>query len=533
MKIINLLFLSHGSSCFLPIKIDDNNCIIIFKIIILSIIMNKAVVSTGGHLIDKNCRYIDGEILQVNNVVYSCTLNQTNIGANSNKFYIMQIIKTKNNFCVFIRYGRIGEDGTSNHKDFGGQPQAVNFFEKQFRSKTGNAWSNKDNFEKKSGKYHLTVIECVDNDTSTGSESVEEASSLENELDERIVDFLKLISNEKYMNNALVQLEIDTEKMPLGKISQTQIDLAYSVLNKINKNLKKGDKLSELSSEFYTLIPLSFGRRRPPIIDTKDIVGKNVNLLNELSQMVYGTKTVTKMDKNNVTKKLLQLYQDLETEFIPLEPTDTMYRILLDYLNNSKAPTHHFGFKVLNIFEINRPKEREAYENFSTNIDNKTLLFHGTRVPNLIGILKNGLVVDPSRLGINVNITGKMFGMGLYFANSCSKSINYCDYGSSDNIACLFVSEVALGKMLKKINSDCSLTAKIVDPKGYNSTWGKGSSSFIEYDVYDDDTQIPSGKLLKRKDSKNYNLLYDEFIVYHEEQINLRYIIQLHVINDD
>ena len=29
------------------------------------------------------------------------------------------------------------------------------------------------------------------------------------------------------------------------------------------------------------------------------------------------------------------------------------------------------------------------------------------------------------------------------------------------------------------------------------------------------------------------SLLYDEFIVYHEEQINLRYVIKLKITNDD
>jgi len=33
-------------------------------------------------------------------------------------------------------------------------------------------------------------------------------------------------------------------------------------------------------------------------------------------------------------------------------------------------------------------------------------------------------MLDPSRLGVKV--TGKMFGYGIYFANSISKSAQYC-----------------------------------------------------------------------------------------------------------
>jgi poly [ADP-ribose] polymerase 2/3/4 len=492
--------------------------------------MSKATVSTKGHLIDPHCSHKTGVLVESNGSVYDCTLNQTDIGSNKNKFYIMQVIKINNKYVVYIRYGRIGEVGKITNKDFSSESMAKSFFEKQFKSKTGNSWSDKNDFEKKNGKYYMAEIECVDvdeDDSESNEDNSSDDSSEESELDDHITDLMKLISNTNYMKNTLVELEIDVEKMPLGKISQTQLDKAYEILNEINNSLDDNDltELSRLSSEYYTLIPYACGRQKPPIISTKKMIGKNMYLLNELSQMVFGTKAVTKLKKNETG--LVNFYKELNTEIIRLEPKEEMYKILVEYLNNSKAPTHNFKFKVLNIFEINRDLERDAYDAYSKKLDNKTLLFHGTRVPNLVGILKNGLIVDPSKLGINVSITGKMFGMGLYFANSCSKSIQYCDYQSSDGIACLLVSEVALGKMLKKINADSSLTAKTL-PKGYHSTWGQGKSSFEEHDDYQDGTRIPSGAL-STCGPKDASLLYDEFIVYHEEQINLRYLITLKV----
>jgi len=490
--------------------------------------MSKATVSTGGYLIDPQCKHQGGVLVQYNGDIYSCTLNQTNISSNNNKFYIIQAIQVSaNNYCIFVRYGRIGDNGTCSYKDFGTQSQAISFFEKQFKTKTGNPWSNKNDFKKINGKYFMTKIELVEEEEEPSSEESEEVKC---DLDVKVIDFLKLISNQTYMKNTLTQLEIDTEKMPLGKISQDQIDSAYQILNDINNNIGDDKLLIQLSSDYYTLIPINVGRKRPPIINTTVIIGKNMNLLNELSQMVYGSKSVSKIGKNNVMSNLIKIYDEINTKFYPLGKTDEMYTILADYLNNSKAPTHHFKFSIEDIFEIDRPKERKAYEEYSKDIKNKTLLFHGTRVSNLIGILKSGLVVDPSKLGINVCITGKMFGMGLYFANSCSKSINYCAYDTSDNIACIFVSEVALGKMLEKTYSDSSLSAKTL-PKGYQSTWGQGASTIDKYDNYDDGTRIPSGKL-NQSQYKHCSLLYDEFIVYHEEQINLRYIIKLKVKDD-
>lgn len=488
--------------------------------------MSKATVSTKGHLIDSHCQYNTGLLVEKNKAVYDCTLNQTDIGSNKNKFYIMQVINTGSKYCVYIRYGRIGEKGTISYKDFTSEQQAISFFEKQFRSKTGNSWYDRDNFVKKDRKYFLAEIECADvSEEESESKSSESESSID--IDSRVTDFLKLICNINYMKNTLVQLEIDTEKMPLGKISQTQIDKAYDILNQINQNLGKHKDLVKLSSEFYTLIPIACGRQSPPIINSTKLVGKNLDLLNELSHMVFGSKAVTKLkkEKGNIQK----IYDDLHTEITPLDETDEMYQILEEYLRNSKAPTHNFKYEILDIFEINRESEREIYDQFTKKINNKTLLFHGTRVSNLVSILQNGLMCDPSRMGINVSIAGKMFGLGLYFANSASKSIQYCAYDTSDNIACLFIAEVALGKQLEKKSATPSLTDKTM-PKGYHSTWGLGKSGFSEYDEYDDDTQIPKGKLKQISGASDRCLLYDEFIVYHDEQVNLRYIIKLKVI---
>ncbi len=329
----------------------------------------------------------------------------------------MQIIIINGAYILFVRYGRIGEVGRISHKKHTSMSSAISFFKKQFRSKTGNSWEERDDFVKKDKKYYLAEIECVEmsNDESDESDrsdgsggSKDSAIQTGLDLDDRVIDFLKLISNIVYMNNTLIQLEIDTEKMPLGKISQTQIDKAYEILNKINNSGNHLNKLTKLSSEFYTLIPYACGRRKPPIISNKKLIAKNINLLNELSQMVVGSKTVTKL--KNQENLVIQLYKELKTNIIPLDKTHSMYKLLVEYLYNSHAQTHHFKFTVLDIFELDRDNERDIYESYSKKITNKVLLFHGTRVSNLIGILKNGLVVDPSKLGINVNITGKMFG---------------------------------------------------------------------------------------------------------------------------
>ena len=203
----------------------------------------KVTVSTKGHLIDPECSYNNnGVILESNGSVYDCTLNQTDIDSNKNKFYIMQIIKVGKGkeYVVYIRFGRVGVAGKTSYKIYLSESPAISFFEKQFRAKTGNNWHDRNDFIKKPGKYFMAELELVDvSDEEDTNSSKDSSENEDDELDGKVIDFLKLISNTTYMKNTLIQLEIDTEKMPLGKISQNQIDKAYEIINEINQNIGK------------------------------------------------------------------------------------------------------------------------------------------------------------------------------------------------------------------------------------------------------------------------------------------------------
>ena len=63
--------------------------------------------------------------------------------------------------------------------------------------------------------------------------------------------------------------------MPLGKISQRQIEQAYKVLRDLQEIINEGGNESQLidgSNKFYTLIPHSFGVDIPPVINTEAMI---------------------------------------------------------------------------------------------------------------------------------------------------------------------------------------------------------------------------------------------------------------------
>jgi poly [ADP-ribose] polymerase len=69
--------------------------------------------------------------------------------------------------------------------------------------------------------------------------------------------------------------QIDLKKMPLGKLSKKQIQDAYKILTELTKLIdQKGTptQFLDASNRFYTLIPHDFGMRKPPMLDTSEIV---------------------------------------------------------------------------------------------------------------------------------------------------------------------------------------------------------------------------------------------------------------------
>lgn len=67
----------------------------------------------------------------------------------------------KGKFYVWTRWGRVGEVGQSKLDGGMGEDKAVAGFEAKFRSKTQNAWDERDSFKPHAGKYDLVDVDEV------------------------------------------------------------------------------------------------------------------------------------------------------------------------------------------------------------------------------------------------------------------------------------------------------------------------------------------------------------------------------------
>lgn len=144
---------------------------------------------------------------------YDCTLNQTNIGANNNKFYIIQLVLMKNTDCLYLwnRYGRVGEVGVNNGLVYCGlEENAIKLFEKKFKDKTGNSWDDRSNFKKKDKKYDLLEMDTSSQDPEE-DETVETSKDMQpSKLDAKTQKLINLIFDKDMFNSALKKYDLGT-----------------------------------------------------------------------------------------------------------------------------------------------------------------------------------------------------------------------------------------------------------------------------------------------------------------------------------
>jgi poly [ADP-ribose] polymerase len=474
---------------------------------------------TDKALIDKSCRYKDCAIVNQNGLLYTCTLNQTDLKTNKNKFYIVQLIKVSDiQYCVFIRYGRIGEIGKISHTLFTDLNTGISTFKKAFRDKTKNYWSPDiyKTFKQYNGKYFLTTIDIE-------SINIPKTDMVypDSKLDVRVQNLLRILTNKEMMDKSLINLEIDTKKMPLGKLSKQQIDMAYEVLKDINTKLTNYDEVVNLSSKFYTLIPYSTRRRTPPVIDNPDIINKYLNLLDELSHIVITAKIIKDNTLDTTLNPLDKSYSDLNAKITPLSKEGEMWKVITNYMKIAPTHTEYNNYELIDIFRLSRNSEKENFDTFCKDIQNHKLLWHGSGLSNWCSIIKNGFRLPNTLKG--VVFTGCMFGSGIYFSNMFSKSIGYTRYHQFDNYACLCLTEVALGKQYERLQAEYDIDKEKLTTLGYTSTYGRGETSVNKRYKINDNIYVPAGDMYKT--NLNSSLLYDEFIVYDTNKVRQCYLV--------
>lgn len=345
----------------------------------------------------------------------------------------------------------------------------------------------------------------------------------ETKLEARIAKFISLICNMSMMQQQMMEIGYNAEKLPLGKLSKSTILKGYDVLKRIADVIGQADRktLEQLSGEFYTVIPHDFGfaKARLFTIDAPQKLKLKLEMLEALGEIEVAMKLIE--EDIDMEDPLYSNYRRLHCELTPLDVHSEEFSMIEKYTKNTHAKTHsNYDVDIIQIFKVSREGEAEGFEKFSKT-KNRMLLWHGSRLTNWTGILSQGLRIAPPE----APVTGYMFGKGVYFADMFSKSANYCCSSRNATAGVLLLCEVALGDMAELLTANYHADKL---PPGKLSTKGVGRTApdMSEAQILEDGVVIPLGKPKEQSGCKG-SLLYNEYIVYNVEQIRMRYLVQV------
>ncbi|XP_063282700.1 protein mono-ADP-ribosyltransferase PARP3 [Pelobates fuscus] len=468
---------------------------------------------------------------------FDCMLNQTNIGNNNNKFYIIQLVTSSGSYYGWNRWGRVGEIGQSKLTPFSNLESAQKDFEKKFKDKTKNSWSERENFTPHSGKYTMIEVEHDDEDADDkgAGEAAVKVDTVDGvvkkvkpcSLDKPTQELMSLIFSSDMFKEAMQTMNLDIKKMPLGKLSKAQIAKGFDALEDLQAALDskaKKEKLSELTSRFYTIIPHNFGRMIPPVIDSQEVLQAKKDMLLVLADIELAQNLQADKLKKEKEEKIEEVphpldvdYQLLKCELDLVDPSSVEYQIIQTYINRTGSTYRQL--KILNVWRVDRESEEDRIGEHK-NISNRRLLWHGTNVAVVAAILKSGLRIMPH--------SGGRVGRGIYFASENSKSAGYVGC-TSNRLGIMFLNEVALGKEHHITRDDSSLRAA---PTGYDSVVARGYTEpdpSKDHELVLDGRKIivPQGAPIHISKYGNSSFSQSEYLVYKESQARIRYLLLL------
>lgn len=335
------------------------------------------------------------------------------------KFCTIVIKKQNNSYVLIVTNGILGQTEKTKEYIF----DSYNKTEKEY---------NEIYEDKINNKYTLNYDECVINET------IDDITI--DDINIEIKFLLNLISNEEIIKKVLEQIGIDPKLMPIEKINKKRIDGAYEILYKLNTNNYdvNCDNYKDLIEAYYRYIPYVTNKNInkteiKTFIDNLDIV-KNI----------YDTYSSIIKHKNKSPSymKPIFIYKSLDIDIKLLDNIEDKNEFcnIFNIINNNPLIINNIKY----IYKLHNKKQRKIYEENTSNISNKKLLFHGSPITNWFSILKNGFYIDSKKVGVPVN--GKAYGDGVYFSDSSSYSYDYCNNKKYDNTEFLLlgICEVAL-----------------------------------------------------------------------------------------
>ncbi|TFY57593.1 hypothetical protein EVG20_g8485 [Dentipellis fragilis] len=537
------------------------------------------VVKRGAAPVDPGSPYVDThQVYASDGEVWDAMLNQTDIGKNANKFYVIQLLHPigNNSFSIlFTRWGRVGETGQKQVKGPFAAAQAIAMFKKQFKDKTSSAWEQRRTMVAKKGKYTWLERSFEEDEepeekkAGPSKEVKEEEPIPESALAFEIQELCRLIFSTRratfllsslltFLNDTpslieahLSSMNYDANKLPLGKLAKSTILNGFAALKALSEVISDpncdtakqlgglGNACVDLTGRYYSIIPHVFGRNRPIVINEMTILKKELELVDALGDMEIAQKLIqTSVMTDTAGKPVNPMdahFRSLQLSTMdPISPDSKEFRSLVAYATDSHGATHgHYSINIKHAFRIEREEETQGWiaaGHHKLEAGRRMLLWHGSRSTNFAGILRQGLRIAPPE--------GYMFGKGVYFADMVSKSANYCYTNLSHGLGLLLLCEVAAQPFFEQYDAnynaadECKAAGKMAtkglgewQPTKWQDAAVALDNAALEGCVMPDGPARNLTPAMPTPGMMYPSLFYNEYIIYDPSQIRVRYLL--------
>lgn len=376
----------------------------------------------------------------------------TDLNANNNKFWHAELKDT----ILTVNWGRVGDKGQTKIYTHSDVDTAVKDFERQVNGKLRKGYTRQKTIVD-GAKPSVNFVAKIQIDHSNDAVT----SQLINFLVQRNIHNIEGLTN--------IRMEAGRLTTPLGPVTLEGLKEAEALLVVLSK---KDQDFADAANQYLRLIPRNIGRRK---IDPRDIFGAAKQLEAEQA-MIDSLRAVVRDMEQRTAADIATAPPVFETKLELIPGTDNDWKRIRKYYEKSLNRNHQsYGRKLTSIWRMNIDS---ATRQFNKDIGNIKELWHGTKDANLLSILKNGYVIPKRNSGIQV--TGRMFGDGVYFSDQSTKSLNYATGywgGGNSQRSFMLLNDVAMGKEFIPKSSGDLRGGK--PPKGYDSTFAKAGTSGV------------------------------------------------------
>ena len=350
-------------------------------------------------------------------------------------------------------------------------------------------WDKK--YNEKIRKGYIDQTDLMEDLIQVKRPSSSQYKEIENKAIAGIVERLRKMAKQAISDNYTISS---------NKVTQAMIDEAQSILINLT-TIQSIDVFNQQLLKLFTAIPRKMSSVSDHLAKTSDDFGKIIESEQDLLDVMKGqvVQKQTEEVQDNTEKESCTILEKLGLIFEECNDNDIL-RIKSSL--GSCADKFYHAWRVTNLHTQKKFEEFISHE----NITNIKLLWHGSRNENWWSIINSGLVLKPT----NAVITGKMFGYGIYFAPKARKSLGYTSlngsYWARGNSSSAFMAlmEVAYGQPYDVYS---------FDSKYYQFNYERlrqvcpGANSLHAHE----------GAMLRN----------DEIIVYKEDQITIKYLVEL------